>query len=70
MGHGIEPLPGGGEVIIEGSEDGGMIVLSVRNPLPLDSEPGGATGSERGSAPVTPARIGHGIGARQHPRAP
>lgn len=37
IGHGIETLPGGGEVVVHGDVDGDLIVLSVRNPLPLDN---------------------------------
>jgi two-component system, LytTR family, sensor histidine kinase AlgZ len=34
VGHGVEPIPEGGEVIVEGSSADGMITLRVRNPLP------------------------------------
>jgi len=37
IGHGVENLPQGGEVVIEGSVGEGMLLLAVRNPLPLDS---------------------------------
>jgi two-component system sensor histidine kinase AlgZ len=46
IGHGIESLDGGGEVIIEGSGDAGMVLLRVRNPMPFDNPQ---------------ARAGHGI---------
>lgn len=46
IGHGVEGIEGGGEVIVEGSADDDMLLLRVRNPLPLD----GGTG-----------RSGHGI---------
>jgi two-component system sensor histidine kinase AlgZ len=47
IGHGVENLPDGGEVTVEGTCADGMLLLTVRNPLPLD----GATddvGQERG----------------------
>lgn len=34
IGHGIEPLPGGGEVLVRGRVDDGAIVLDVANPVP------------------------------------
>jgi two-component system, LytTR family, sensor histidine kinase AlgZ len=37
IGHGVENLAEGGEVVVEGSSDGGMIVLIVRNAMPLDN---------------------------------
>ena len=37
IGHGVENLDGGGEVIVEGSAAEGMILLRVRNPMPFDS---------------------------------
>jgi two-component system, LytTR family, sensor histidine kinase AlgZ len=46
IGHGVEQLDGGGEVIVEGSSTDGIVTLRVRNPLP----------PERGSP-----RAGHGI---------
>jgi two-component system sensor histidine kinase AlgZ len=46
IGHGVENIEGGGEVTVEGHEAEGIIVLRVRNPLPLE---------------VTPGRSGHGI---------
>jgi len=46
IGHGVEQLDGGGEVIVEGSSTDGIVTLRVRNPLP--PEPGSA-------------RPGHGI---------
>ncbi len=36
IGHGIENLLDGGEVTVEGSTAGGILLLTVRNPLPLD----------------------------------
>jgi two-component system sensor histidine kinase AlgZ len=47
IGHGIESIPGGGEIVVEGDGADGMVTLAVRNPLPLDS----------GSV----ARAGHGL---------
>jgi two-component system sensor histidine kinase AlgZ len=35
IGHGIEPLPGGGIVDVRGSLDGDTVVLEVTNPTPL-----------------------------------
>jgi len=46
IGHGVEHLPGGGEVIVEGGSVDGIVLLRVRNPLPLDN---------------TSTRSGHGI---------
>jgi two-component system sensor histidine kinase AlgZ len=43
IGHGVEHLDEGGEVIVEGTSAGGMVVLRVRNPLPLD-DPRAAAG--------------------------
>lgn len=34
IGHGVEHLDGGGEVIVEGSSSDGIVTLRVRNPLP------------------------------------
>lgn len=45
IGHGIENLPEGGEVTITGTVAAQMLLISVRNPLPLDSR---AAASERG----------------------
>lgn len=47
IGHGIENLPAGGEIVVEGSGADGMVTLAVRNPLPLDS--------------AAVARAGHGL---------
>ena len=47
IGHGIEQLPEGGEVLVQGDVDGDIIVLQVRNPMPFDS--------------ATPGRGGHGL---------
>ncbi len=47
IGHGIERLPEGGEVVVRGDVDDGLVVLQVRNPMPFDS--------------AEPARGGHGI---------
>ncbi len=46
IGHGVEHLDGGGEVIVEGSSVDGIVLLRVRNPMPPDN-------------PM--ARAGHGI---------
>jgi two-component system sensor histidine kinase AlgZ len=46
IGHGVEHLEGGGEVIVEGSVADGMVLLQVRNPMPQDD---------------SMARSGHGI---------
>jgi two-component system, LytTR family, sensor histidine kinase AlgZ len=46
INHGIETLPDGGEVIVEGRDVAGTILLRVRNPMPLDNPHG---------------RSGHGI---------
>jgi len=43
VGHGVEHLEDGGEVIVEGTSAGDMVVLRVRNPLPLD-DPRASTG--------------------------
>jgi two-component system sensor histidine kinase AlgZ len=51
IGHGVENLDGGGEVIVEGGAAEGMILLRVRNPMPFDN-PAGKVGEGRG---------GHGI---------
>jgi two-component system, LytTR family, sensor histidine kinase AlgZ len=45
IGHGIENLPGGGEVIVEGDSAEGVLRLSVRNPLPSGSLEGGSGGN-------------------------
>jgi len=37
IGHGVEHLDGGGEVIVEGSNVDGIVLLRVRNPMPLDN---------------------------------
>jgi two-component system sensor histidine kinase AlgZ len=34
IGHGVEQIPGGGEVIVEGSCSDGIVQLRMRNPLP------------------------------------
>jgi two-component system, LytTR family, sensor histidine kinase AlgZ len=44
VGHGVEPLPGGGVVTIEGRIDGGDVVVEVSNPV---------------DAAARPARTGH-----------
>jgi len=49
IGHGVEHLADGGEVVVEGSGIEGMILLRVRNPMPFDSQ-------KRGES-----RAGHGI---------
>jgi two-component system sensor histidine kinase AlgZ len=46
IGHGVEHLDGGGEVVVEGSSIDGIVQLRVRNPMPLDN---------------VLARSGHGI---------
>jgi two-component system sensor histidine kinase AlgZ len=46
IGHGVENVEGGGTVIVEGTEADGIILLRVRNPLPIDAASG---------------RSGHGI---------
>jgi two-component system sensor histidine kinase AlgZ len=46
IGHGVEHLDGGGEVIVEGDCVDGSVLLRVRNPMPLDNPQ---------------ARSGHGI---------
>ncbi|MEO8316019.1 MAG: sensor histidine kinase, partial [Pseudomonadota bacterium] len=46
IGHGVEHLDGGGEVIVEGSSENGIVQLRVRNPLPPEH---------------SPSRSGHGI---------
>jgi two-component system sensor histidine kinase AlgZ len=51
VGHGIENLPEGGEVTVSGSATDGVLLLTVRNPLPLDGA-AAATGHGRG---------GHGL---------
>jgi two-component system sensor histidine kinase AlgZ len=45
IGHGIEPLPSGGTVTVQGWVDGDTIVLEVANPLPAD----GAGPARRGN---------------------
>lgn len=40
IGHGIENLPEGGEVRVEGSDDGDEIRITVRNPLPATAPDG------------------------------
>jgi two-component system sensor histidine kinase AlgZ len=47
IGHGIENLPEGGEVTIEGTAAGDTMLITVRNPLPLDGA-AAATGEQRG----------------------
>jgi two-component system sensor histidine kinase AlgZ len=37
IGHGIENLEDGGEVVVEGGGGDGIVLLRVRNPMPLDS---------------------------------
>jgi two-component system sensor histidine kinase AlgZ len=46
IGHGIENLTEGGEVTVEGSADGGTLLLTVRNPLPLAGDAGIAHGRD------------------------
>lgn len=43
IGHGVENLESGGEVTVEGGRSEGMVMLRVRNPMPLDN-PHGRTG--------------------------
>jgi len=47
IGHGIENLPDGGEVTITGTAADGVLLITVRNPLPLDS-PAANARQERG----------------------
>jgi two-component system sensor histidine kinase AlgZ len=42
--HGVSQLPQGGEVHIGGSASDGLMLLRVRNPLPLEGEPRGGHG--------------------------
>jgi two-component system sensor histidine kinase AlgZ len=49
IGHGVENLASGGEVVVEGSSAEGMILLRVRNPMPFDNLKSGE------------GRAGHGI---------
>lgn len=49
IGHGIENRPGGGEVIVEGSVADGVLLLTVRNPLPPEN-PRGHAGAGHGIA--------------------
>jgi two-component system sensor histidine kinase AlgZ len=44
IGHGIELLPEGGTVLVEGSLDDDLIVLQVRNPMPFDNPGPGSAG--------------------------
>jgi two-component system, LytTR family, sensor histidine kinase AlgZ len=44
IGHGIELLPEGGEVLVQGDVDDGLIVLQVRNPMPFDNPGPGSAG--------------------------
>ncbi len=44
--HGIEPLPEGGTVRIEGRQDGNWVELSVSNPLPPDRDQGHRRGNK------------------------
>jgi two-component system, LytTR family, sensor histidine kinase AlgZ len=37
IGHGVEQLEGGGEVTVEGGSVDGIVLLRVRNPMPLDN---------------------------------
>ncbi len=48
IGHGIENLPEGGEVTISGTAAEDMLLLTVRNPLPLDSSHSAGTGRSGG----------------------
>lgn len=48
IGHGIENLPAGGEVTIAGSTSEDMLLLTVRNPLPLGSPDGAEAARGRG----------------------
>jgi two-component system sensor histidine kinase AlgZ len=50
IGHGVENLASGGEVVVEGSSAEGMILLRVRNPMPFDNLQKSGEG-----------RAGHGI---------
>jgi two-component system sensor histidine kinase AlgZ len=48
--HGVSQLPGGGDVHVDGTATGGMMMLRVRNPMPLeraagDGEPAPAAGN-------------------------
>jgi len=45
IGHGIEPLPAGGTVTVQGWVDGDTVVLEVANPVPAD----GAGSTRRGN---------------------
>jgi two-component system sensor histidine kinase AlgZ len=46
IGHGIENLTEGGEVTVEGSADGGTLLLTVRNPLPREGDASAAHGRD------------------------
>jgi two-component system sensor histidine kinase AlgZ len=46
IGHGIEKLTEGGEVTVEGTATSGMLLLTVRNPLPPEGGAGVAQGRE------------------------
>ncbi|HTQ35790.1 MAG TPA: sensor histidine kinase [Steroidobacteraceae bacterium] len=50
IGHGVENLPEGGEVTIQGTLADGLLLLAVRNPLPLDSPATAGTGRGLGLA--------------------
>ena len=70
IGHGVESLPGGGEVIVEGSGAEGMILLRVRNPVPLDSHRDGEPRGGHGIAlDNIRERLGLLFGARAEVRA-
>ncbi|HEV7632826.1 MAG TPA: sensor histidine kinase [Steroidobacteraceae bacterium] len=64
IGHGIETLPGGGEVVVHGDVADGLIVLTVRNPLPLDG-----TGSSRSGHGFALANIRERLTLMYGPRA-
>jgi two-component system sensor histidine kinase AlgZ len=50
--HGVSQLPGGGDVHVGGSSADGMMLLRVRNPLPLD---------RLGEIDASTSRAGHGM---------
>ena len=50
IGHGVENLAGGGEVVVEGGCADGVVLLRVRNPMPFDNPHGQGEGRGHGIA--------------------
>ena len=52
--HGIEPLAGGGEIIVDGARlDDGRIEISIVNPVPDEERAGGRQGNRMALANIS-----------------